>query len=265
MLIALTRPVSPNFDQCELTHLQREPIDVALAESQHEAYEALLEELGAKVIAVDPAPEHPDAVFVEDCAVVVDEVAVITRPGVRSRLGEVEGIARTIAEYRDCVAMEEPATLDGGDVVIADRAVYVGRSGRTNDAGIEQLRAALEPFGYDVTPVEFGGALHLKSVCTAVDAETLLLDPRRVDVTQFRELEYLAVPPEEWTATNVVSVNGIIVMAAGYPATADLLASTDREVRIAEISEFSKAEGAVSCKSILFKEVNGGRGAQDAG
>ncbi len=149
--------------------------------------------------------------------------------------------------------MEEPATLDGGDVVIAGEAVYVGRSGRTNDAGIEQLREAVSRFGYTVTPVEFGGALHLKSVCTAIDGGTLLLDPRRVDVTQFRELEYLAVPPDEWPATNVISVNGTVVMASGNPRTKELLTSTGRQVRTVDISEFSKAEGAVSCKSILLR------------
>ena len=263
MLIAITRPVSPTITECELTLLQREPIDVALAEQQHAAYETLLELLGAKVVRVEAAPDFPDAVFVEDCAVVVNEVAVITRPGTRSRLGEVAEVARCLAQYRDCILMEEPATLDGGDVVIAGKAVYVGRSARTNDAGIEQLRGAVGRFGYTVAPVEFSGALHLKSVCTAIDDETLLLDPRRVDVTQFPELEYLAVPPGEWPATNVISVNGTIVMADGNPQTQALLASTGRAVRPIDISEFSKAEGAVSCKSILLRAQEAGRGAEE--
>ena len=143
--------------------------------------------------------------------------------------------------------------MDGGDVVVVGNAIYVGRSSRTNDGGIEQLQAAVQSFGYSVTSVEFGGALHLKSVCTAIDGETLLLDPRRVDVTQFREVEYLAVPPDEWPATNVISVNGTVVMADGNPQTQALLASTGRSVRAVDISEFSKAEGAVSCKSLLLR------------
>jgi dimethylargininase len=204
-------------------------------------------------VRVEAAPHLPDAVFVEDCAVVVDEVAVVTRPGARSRRGEIDDVARCLSQYRDCVMMDDPATLDGGDVVIAGAAIYVGRSARTNDAGIEQLRDAVGRFGYAVTPVEFSGALHLKSVCTAIDAETLLLDPRRVDVTQFRDMEYLAVPPDEWRATNVISVNGTVVMASGNPRTKELLASTGCQVRTADISEFSKAEGAVSCKSILLR------------
>ena len=255
-LVALTRPVSPTITECQLTHLQREPIDVALAEQQHAAYETLLEELGAKVVRVEAAPDLPDAVFVEDCAVVVDEVAVVTLPGTRSRLGELDGVAQCLAQYRDCVMMEEPAMLDGGDVVIAGEDIYVGRSSRTNDAGIEQLRAAVGEFGYTVTPIEFGGALHLKSVCTAIDAGTLFLDPRRVDVTQFREVEYLAVPPDEWPATNVITVNGTIVMASGNPQTKEMLTGAGREVRAVDISEFSKAEGAVSCKSILLRAEN---------
>ncbi len=251
-LIALTRPVSKTLDQCQLSHVAREPIDLPLAKRQHTAYEALLKKLGAEVVRVDAAHELPDAVFVEDCAVVVDELAVITRPGARSRQPEVEGVAQRLAEYRTCVRIDDPGTLDGGDVVVVGHDVYIGRSSRTNDAGIQQLRDALSPFEYEVTAVEFGGALHLKSVCTVLGASTLLADPRRVDVTQFREVDYLVVPGHEWPAANTVTVNGTVVLAAGFPDTAAMLEANGLEVRAINISEFQKAEGAVSCKSILF-------------
>ncbi|HEX9690854.1 MAG TPA: N(G),N(G)-dimethylarginine dimethylaminohydrolase [Gemmatimonadales bacterium] len=252
-LVALTRAVSPHLDRCLVTHVAREPIDVDRARRQHEAYERLLEDLGAEVVRVPAAPDLPDSVFVEDCAVVVDEVAVIARPGARSRVAEIDGVAECLMRYRQCVWIEEPGTLDGGDVVIAGCAVYVGRSSRTNDSGIDQLHAAVAPYGYTAIPVEFGGALHLKSVCTALDSETVFLDPRRVDVTQFRDLEYLAVPGDEWPAANTLPVHGTIVLAAGFPQAASLLSSTGRDVRSVDISEFRKAEGAVSCKCVLLR------------
>ena len=251
-LMALTRAVSPTLEAALVSHIPRQPIDLELAVRQHEAYEALLAELGATIVQVPEAPDLPDAVFVEDCAVVFDEIAVVTRPGARARLPEVDGVAATLAAYRECAWVEGPGTLDGGDVMVAGRTVYVGRSSRTNDSGIDQLLAAIAPYDYAVVPVEFGGALHLKSVCTALDDETLFVDPRRVDVTQFRECEYLAVPGDEWVGVNTVVVRGTVVMAEGYPEASRLVESTGRAVRTVDISEFAKVEGAVSCKSILL-------------
>jgi dimethylargininase len=251
-LIALTRAVSPTLEAALVSHVARQSIDMDLAVRQHAAYEALLTELGATVVPVPEAPDLPDAVFVEDCAVVLDEIAVVARPGARARLPEVDAVAATLARYRECAWVEGPGTLDGGDVLVLGQTIYVGRSSRTNDSGIDQLLAAVAPYGYAVLPVEFGGALHLKSVCTALEDETLFLDPRRVDVTQFRECEYLAVPGDEWPAVNTVLVHETVVMAAGYPEAVRLVESTGRAVRAIDISEFAKVEGGVSCKSILM-------------
>ena len=157
MLIAITRPVSPSLAKCELTHLAREPIDVARATSQHAAYEHLLGSLGATIVRAPAAPQFPDAVFIEDTAIVLDEVAVLTRPGAPSRQGESAAVAPVLAKYRSLLSMEPPATLDGGDVLRLGRTLYVGRSGRTNQEGIEELQRLVERFDYRVVPVEFTG------------------------------------------------------------------------------------------------------------
>ncbi|MEO5818820.1 MAG: dimethylargininase, partial [Gemmatimonadaceae bacterium] len=162
-MIALTRPVSPTLADCELTHLERVVIDVERAAQQHAAYEALLESLGADIVRAAAAPDHPDAVFVEDTAIVLDEIAVITRPGAASRRGELDAVASLLSAYRVLLTLTDPATLDGGDVIRMGRTLYVGRSGRTNEAGIEQLRRLIAPHDYRVVPVDFAGCLHLKS------------------------------------------------------------------------------------------------------
>ena len=135
MWIAITRPVSASLAHCELTHLAREPIDVPRARAQHAAYERLLGSLGASLVRVGPAPDLPDAVFIEDTAVVLDELAVVTRPGAASRRPETDAVASVLASYRPLRTMTAPATLDGGDVLRLGRTLYVGRSAaRANPA-----------------------------------------------------------------------------------------------------------------------------------
>jgi dimethylargininase len=166
MLTAITRAVSPTINQCELSFRDRQFIDVRKAEEQHRQYEACLEALGARLISLPAEPELPDAVFVEDPAVVVEEVAVMARLGAESRRPEAQSLALVLQQFRPLRFMQAPATLEGGDVVRAGRTLFVGTSGRTNAAGVEQLASALRPFGYAVKPVEVRGCLHLKSACT---------------------------------------------------------------------------------------------------
>ena len=153
MLLAITRQISPRFDQCELTHLDRQPIDLDLARAQHHQYEAALRELGCDVISLPPEPDLPDSVFVEDVALVFDEIAVITRPGADSRKPETESIARALSPYRMLRTIAAPGTIDGGDVLRVGQTVYVGRSNRSNRSGVEQLQALLAPYGYRVQSV----------------------------------------------------------------------------------------------------------------
>ena len=175
--IAIVRPPSAALARCELTHLARHPIDVARAVAQHATYAALLRDLGAEVEVLPPEPDLPDAVFVEDVAVVLDELAVITNPGAPSRRPEVDGVAAAVARHRPVHRMPAPATLDGGDIVVVDRTLYVGRSTRTNPEGVAWLRAVLGPYGYTVTAVDLGPCLHLKSACTYLGEGVVLTNP----------------------------------------------------------------------------------------
>src|SRR5436190_11430805 len=150
MLTAITRAVSPTLNQCELTHLTRQPIDIAKAVAEHHAYEQCLRDLGLRVISLPAEPEYPDAMFVEDPMIVLDQVAIVTRPGAASRRGEADALVRELAPYRKLRHIREPATLDGGDVLRVGRVLYAGLSERTNVAGIRQLAVEVEPFGYRV-------------------------------------------------------------------------------------------------------------------
>jgi dimethylargininase len=253
MLIAVTRPVSASLARCELTHLAREPIDVARAATQHADYERLLVSLGATLLRAPAAPELPDAVFVEDTAVVLDEVAIVTRPGAESRRAETAAVAAVLGAHRPLRELTAPATLDGGDVLRLGRTLHVGRSSRTNEQGIEQLRSFVAPFGYRVVPVEFTGCLHLKSAVTALADELLLLNPAWVSAAAFPAREVLAVDEREPYAANALRLGDAIVCPSQFPRTRDRL--VERGLRIATIdcSELAKAEGAVTCCSLIFE------------
>jgi dimethylargininase len=171
--VALLRGVPPTLERCELSFREREPIDLARARAQHAAYADLLRELGYAVVELAADPAFPDCCFVEDVAVVLDELALLTRPGAESRRGEVAAVAEALARYRPLATTEDPATLEGGDVLRVGRTLYVGRSARTNAAGIARLAAVAEPHGYRVVPVPVSGCLHLKSAVTALDSGRL--------------------------------------------------------------------------------------------
>jgi dimethylargininase len=255
MWIAVTRPVSESLRLCELTHLAREPIDVALAVGQHAAYERLLASLGATIVGVPAAPELPDAVFVEDTAVVLDEVAVIARPGAESRRPETPPVARVLAAHRTLRVVEAPATLDGGDVVRLGRTLHVGRSSRTNEAGIEQLRSLVAPFGYRVVPVEFSGCLHLKSAATALADDLVLVNPGCVSPGVFAGCEAVLVDDREPGGANVLRLADTIVAAASHPRTRERLIARGMRVATVELSELARAEGAVTCCSLIFEAL----------
>lgn len=253
MLIAVTRPVSPSLARCELTHLAREPIDVARAALEHVAYERLLSSCGATVVRVPGAPQLPDAVFIEDTAIVLDEVAVITRPGAPSRRAETAAVASVLASYRPVHAMKAPGTLDGGDVLRLDRTLHVGRSSRTNDHGIEQLRSFVAPFGYRVVPVEFAGCLHLKSAVTALADELLVLNPAWVSAAAFPACDALLVDAREPHGANALRIAGTIIYPSRFPRTCARLVERGLRVAVTDCSELAKAEGSVTCCSLIFE------------
>ncbi|MEO8503035.1 MAG: dimethylargininase [Acidobacteriota bacterium] len=250
--IAVTRPVSATLADCELTHLERVPIRVDRARAQHAAYEVLLAGLGCRIERLPAAPEHPDSVFVEDTAVVVDEVAVMTRPGASSRRGEVDSVARMLTRFRTLRALRVPATLDGGDVLRFGRRFYVGLSSRSNTAGVEQLRSALEPFDYSVEGVELQGCLHLKSAITEIAPGMALVNPAWIDVAQFTDVEPIEVDAAEPSAANGLRIGETLVYADAFPRTLERVLARGIEVALVDLSELAKAEGAVTCCSLIF-------------
>jgi dimethylargininase len=257
MLVALTRAVPASIVDCELTHLEREPIDVQRAATQHEAYERLIERLGCVVQRLPDTPDLPDSVFVEDTAVVLDEIAVIARPGAASRRLETESVARALARYRTVSCIDEPATLDGGDVLQVGLRVYVGLSKRTNEDGLKQLSALLGPQGYNVIGVNVRGALHLKSAVTAASDDTLVINPDWVDGSHFRAFRRIEVHPAEPFAANVVVVDDVLVCAASAPRTRERLQSAGFSVESVDVSELAKAEAGVTCCSLIFYARHG--------
>jgi dimethylargininase len=254
MIVALTREPARVLDACELTYREREPIDAGVAAAQHRAYREALEACGARVRLLPAVAELPDSVFVEDTAVVLDEVAVLTRPGVESRRGEVSLIEPEVALLRPVVRVEPPATLEGGDVLRLGRTLYVGLSPRTNAEGADALRRFAAPHGYEVVTVEPRGCLHLKTGCSALDEGAVLVNPGWVDAGVFRGREVVAVDAAEPWAANVLRVAGSVCVSAAYPRTAAMLSARGYDVRAVEVSEFAKAEGGLTCMSLLFRQ-----------
>lgn len=249
--IAITRAVSRGIGRCELTHLRRSSIDLGPARRQHAAYEQALRDAGCAVRQLPECPEWPDAVFVEDAAIVLDEIAVATRPGALSRRGEVASVAAALAEFRAGSTIEAPATLDGGDVLRLGRRLHVGASSRSNREGVAQLQRLVAPFGYRAEAVAVEGCLHLKSAVTQVADDLLLVNPRRVDPGAFRGWRSIAVDPAEPAAANALRIGDRVILAASGPRTAARLRQAGIEVRMVEMSEMEKAEGAVTCCSLI--------------
>lgn len=252
MRIALTRDISPAIDRCELTHVTRAPIDLAAARAQHDEYEYRLRELGCTVHRLEADPAMPDCVFIEDIAVVLDELAVITRPGATSRRAERVAVAEALGEHRLLRRIRSPATLDGGDVLRVGRTVFVGRSTRTNDAGIAQMRELLGPHGYDVRAVAVGGCLHLKTAVTEVADGVLLLNPAWARAGELGDAETIEVHPSEPMAANAVRVGEHVLFPAEFPLTGERLERRGLSVRTVHASELAKAEGGVTCCSLIF-------------
>ena len=248
---AFTRDVTAAIVHCELTHRDRVPIDVGRARTQHAAYEEALRVVGCTVERVPTPPDLPDAVFIEDTALVFDEIAVITRPGAESRRAELPPVAEALAAHRKLVRMEPPATLDGGDVLVVDRHVFVGSSSRTNEAGVEQLRTILCPFGYAVEAVPVLGCLHLKSAVTAIGGRTLLINRAWTRADAFRAYDLVDVHPFEPAGANALRVGDQLIYPAEFPRTAERLDRRDLKLHTVPASELAKAEGGVTCCSLI--------------
>lgn len=250
---AIVRQPSDALSRCELTYLERQPIDVSRAAAQHAAYVAALEARGVTVHALPPDPDLPDAVFVEDAAIVLDECAVITRPGAATRRPEIDAVSAAFDGHRPLVPIVAPGTLEGGDVLTIGRTLFVGQTRRTNAGGTSQLAAAVEPYGYVVVPVRLVGCLHLKSAITYAGRETVVLNPDWIDVGHFARWRRVSVPAEEPYGANVLLAGGVVHVAASAPRTGGKLDALGFQTLPLDTSEFEKAEAALTCLSLLFE------------
>jgi dimethylargininase len=252
MKTALTRKVSPAINQCELTHLAREPIDYERACAQHRQYEDALHSLGVDVISMNAEPDLPDSVFVEDVALVLDECAIMLNPGASSRRPEVATVEEALAPHRKLFHIHPPGTVDGGDILTVGRTIYVGLSSRSTGNAIEQMKAILQPLNYQVRAVNVTGCLHLKSAVTQVNDDTLLINPEWVSKDAFPGMRFIEVDPSESYAANAVLVDGVIVYPSSFPKTRAKLAGAGVKTLIVDADELAKAEGAVTCCSLIF-------------
>ncbi len=253
MTIAITREPAASIAKCELTFIDRVPIDYAKAKDQHRAYREALEACGVRVVTLPPADELPDSVFVEDTAIILDEIAIITPMGIASRRPEPALIQSEIARFRPTVPITLPATIEGGDVMRLGKAIFVSLSTRTNMAGIEALRAIAAPYGYSVTVVTLRDCLHLKSACTALDDHSILVNSAGVDTAVFDGYRLVEVAAGEAGAANVVRANGSILLNSQFPQTGEIIEEHGYRVCAVDTSEFTKAEAAMTCMSLIIE------------
>ncbi len=252
MLTAITRDVSPAIGSCELTYLGRTEIDADLAAQQHEQYQSVLSSLGCEIVVVPVAPDLPDSVFIEDTALVLDEIAVMCLPGAESRRPEVEGVREFVQRYRKTESIQLPGTLDGGDLLRVGKVIYAGHSTRSNLDGIEQLRTIVGDYGYEVKTLEAAQCLHLKSAVSEVAPGTLLINPDWVDQSAFGDCDLIEINREEPHAANALRVAEKLVYPTSFPRTMDRLVRCGIEVAPVDVSELQKAEGAVTCCSLII-------------
>jgi dimethylargininase len=251
---AITRGVSRKIAACQLTYRSREEVNYEKATYQLERYCQLLRNWNVDLMPLAASDSYPDCCFVQDTAVVLDEVCVIASMGAPTRLGEVSEVEKLIAPYRTIQRIFAPATLDGGDVVQFGKQLFVGLSTRTNARGIAALAGIVEAFGYAVVPVAVNGGLHLTTGCGIVNDETVLLNPRWLDASAFKGLRQLHVPEEEPWAANTIRVDTAVCLEAEAPRTIDLVGPHVGTIHTLDISEFRKAEGSLSCLSLIFRQ-----------
>jgi dimethylargininase len=255
MPLAFTRRVSPRIVECALTHLDRQPIDPKRATTQHAAYEQALRHAGYDLVRLPYLADDPDAVFVEDTAILLGDHAVITRPGAPSRRDEIDSTAECLEPYFT-VHRLGAGNLDGGDVLKVGKILYVGQSNRTDLEGTEALAAVVAPLGYTVVPIELGRCLHLKTAITFAGQDrdgqpTLLANPDWIDAGRFADMAVISVADGEPFAANVVLAGDRLIMAAGSPGTAARLRERGFKLVEIDLSELQKAEAGGTCMSLI--------------
>ena len=253
MLTAITRDVNENMGNCELTFLPRVKINAGLALQQHQQYQSALSSLGCEIVTVPTESGLADSVFIEDTAIVLDEIAVMCLPGAESRRAEVAGVGDVLQQYRTLASIQPPGTLDGGDLLRVGKVIYAGLSSRSNRSGIEQLRCIVADYGFSVETVETTKCLHLKSAVSEVAPDTLLINPNWINKSAFANYELIDVDEEEPHAANALRVGSSVIYPSSFPRTMENLAQRGINVTPIDLSELQKAEGAVTCCSLVFK------------
>ena len=249
---AIIRSISPKMANCELTHLERQPIDIQLAISQHKVYEDTLRQLGYQIIQAEAAPHLPDSVFVEDCVVVLDELAILTHPGAESRREEVEGLVAALKPFRELHYIQPSSIIDGGDVLVIGKQIWIGLSNRSDESGVEQFRNITAPYNYSVEGVRVTGCLHLKSAVTQVAEKTVLINPNWIDASLFKNFNIIKTHPDEPHAANALLLNQAVIFPKAYPLTAQKIIDAGIKIIQLDNSEVIKAEGALTCCSVIF-------------
>jgi dimethylargininase len=230
----------------------RAPIDYAKAVEQHRAYEALLKSFGAKILSLPAEPALADSMFVEDPAIVLDELAVIFTLGTESRRAEASSIAKALSPFRELHYVNLPGTVEGGDILRIGKQLFAGLSKRTNAEGIRQLRSIVEKYQYSVTEVQVTGCLHLKSAVTSVGRNTLLANRGWFDASRMSGYQWIDVDEQEPHAANVLAFDNSVILPASFPLTRARLEARGFEVTPLDISELQKAESGLTCSSLLF-------------
>lgn len=253
MLTAITRAVSPAIVNCELSFIPRQPIDLHVARAQHRAYEQLLEKLGVRVVSLPAEPALPDSMFVEDPAIVLDELAVMFPLGTQSRRPEAASLAQALSKFRKLEQISLPGTLEGGDILRIGRKLFVGLSKRSNTEGIHQLTAILAQQHYEVIAVPVTGCLHLKSAVTGLGRNTLLANRAWFDGTSFSGYEWIDVDPAEPHAANALAIGDTVIFPASFPLTRRRIEARGFHVTPLDISELQKAESGLTCSSLIFE------------
>ena len=252
MLTAITRDVNTAMGECELTFLPRVRIDASLASHQHRQYQSLLSSLGCNVVTLPTAAGLADSVFIEDTALVLDDVAVMCRPGASSRRAEVAGVRDILQQYRVLASIEPPGTLDGGDLLRIGKVIYAGLSTRSNKSGIDQLRNIVANYGFSVKVVKTTKCLHLKSAVSEIAPGLLLINPDWICRSAFEEFELVDTDAGEPHAANVLRVGTSVIYPSSFPRTAEKLVQHGIDVMPIDVSELQKAEGAVTCCSLIL-------------
>jgi dimethylargininase len=248
---AIVRKPGPNFADGITTADLGRPDYTAVLE-QHAAYVTTLQRLGVAVVELDPLPNHPDAHFVEDTAVIVPEVAVIANMGAPARQGEERAMASVLAAYRPLAHIALPGTFDGGDVLVVEKHCMIGLSERTNESGARQLGETLASYGYRWDAIPVGAGLHFKSSVNYVGRNTLLIDQAFVDHPAFAGYDKLVIDPDEVYAANTLWINEHLLMPAGFPKTKAQLTTLGLPIIELETSELHKMDGGLTCLSLRF-------------